>query len=224
MNFDYERATQMLNYFATKESGRINKMKAIKLAWAAERTYLRRHGELLTSDHYLAMTYGPVASNIKNLAYLESNFLRPEVYDYASKFIDAAADRDFVSIKAPDLEMLPNIGISILDEVYEVFKNLNAFELADFSHFYPEWKKHERLFPKNRVTADKDTKAPIDFEDFFKDIDYASLSAEDKSLLAALNKKMELTEDFFKTEEEVLEETKEIFEESRAKVSSLKIA
>ena len=56
--FDYKKATQALNFFALKEGGTINKMKALKLIYFADRYNLRKYGRPVRNDDYWAMGYG----------------------------------------------------------------------------------------------------------------------------------------------------------------------
>src|SRR5882724_2767190 len=83
-SFSHRKATQALNFFARKAGGRINKMKALKLVYFADRYHLRKYGRPVVGDEYLAMNYGPVASGTKDLAKRKhatrrnlSNLLKP---------------------------------------------------------------------------------------------------------------------------------------------------
>jgi len=67
-NFDCRKTTQALNYFAIKAGGTINRMKAIKLVYLADRYHLRKYCRLITNDIYFAMDNGPVASGVKDIA------------------------------------------------------------------------------------------------------------------------------------------------------------
>src|SRR5438309_84841 len=73
-SFSHRKATQALNFFAQRAGGSINKMKALKLVYFADRYHLRKYGRPVVGDEYLAMNYGPVASGTKDLAEM-SDFL-----------------------------------------------------------------------------------------------------------------------------------------------------
>ena len=49
LEFDHEKATQAINFFARESGGQINKMKAIKLIYFAERYHLRKYGRPITN-------------------------------------------------------------------------------------------------------------------------------------------------------------------------------
>lgn len=58
-NTNYRKITQALNYLATKNPDKkINKLKAIKLVWIADRYHLRKYGRPITWDTYEAMPLG----------------------------------------------------------------------------------------------------------------------------------------------------------------------
>src|SRR3990167_7093267 len=81
----YKKATQALNFFAQKKDGKINKMKAIKLIYLADRLHLRKYGRPIVGDAYWAMKLGPVGSRTKRVAELDT--MPDEAYVYAKKYI-----------------------------------------------------------------------------------------------------------------------------------------
>ncbi len=98
----YKKATQALNFFAVKKDGRINKMKAIKLIFLADKLHLRKYGRPIVGDSYLAMKFGPVGSQTKNVAEL-SDRLPKEIATYARKYIKPASDKNtFISMNSVD--------------------------------------------------------------------------------------------------------------------------
>jgi len=65
--FSHRKTTLVLNFFARESDGEINKPKALKLVYFADRCHLRRFGRPITGDEHLAIPYGPVASGAKDL-------------------------------------------------------------------------------------------------------------------------------------------------------------
>ena len=66
----YKKATQALNFLAKKKGGKINRMKALKLIYFADRLHLRTYGRPIIGDDYWAMQFGPVPSCTNNIAKL----------------------------------------------------------------------------------------------------------------------------------------------------------
>ena len=141
-NFDHKKATQSLNYFAVKEGGHINKMKALKLVYLADRYHLRKYGRLITNDIYFAMNYGAVPSSVKDIAE-KSEFLGEKEQYYASRYITTTRYQ-VRSVKLPNNDVFSDSDIEALDFAWNKFGHLAKFQLAELTHEYPEWKKHEK--------------------------------------------------------------------------------
>lgn len=142
LTFKYETATQALNYLAGKSGGTLNKLKALKLIFFADRYHLRKYGRPVTGDEYLAMPYGPVASSVKDIAEM-SSFLDPKVSSYAKRFVSPINKLAFRSIAAVDTDQLSESDIEALDFAWNNFGAFGKYELAEITHAYPEWKRHE---------------------------------------------------------------------------------
>ncbi len=161
----YKKGTQALNFFARKKDGQINKMKAIKLIYLADRLHLRKYGRPIVGDKYFAMKYGPVGSQTKNIA--ELSHVSYEVVSYAKKYIKPVTiykkNDSLTSIKKDDLSVFSDTDIECLESVYNNFSDKDQFELAKLTHKYPEWSKHEKDLKgvgKRRVE--------MNYKDFFK--------------------------------------------------------
>jgi uncharacterized phage-associated protein len=180
LEFDHQKATQALNFFAHKSGGRINKLKAIKLVYFADRYHLRKFGRPITNDEYFAMSYGPVNSGVKDIAEM-SGFLGDKEAEYARKYLRIANSYDFESITHIDESVFSESDLEALAFAWGKFGNCDRFKLADMSHGYPEWKRHEQaLKSRSRVR--------MSYEDFLDDpppgFDKChSLSEEDKQSL-----------------------------------------
>lgn len=161
LDFDHKKSVQALNYLAMKEGGTINKMKAIKLIWLADRSHLRRFGRPITNDTYFAMTWGPVGSSTKDMAQCSS--ISKEEERYATKYLGCDPKRLHVkSVRNPDADVFSDAEIETLDHVYSVFGDWSEFKLAKFSHAFPEWKKFEAAITSKQVTREVMT-----YHDFF---------------------------------------------------------
>jgi len=143
-----KKSTQALNYFARKKGGKINKMKAIKLVFFADRYHLRKYGRPIVGDIYWAMKLGPVGSNLLNTAKLSTELLDLDCLNYAKSFLSNSGDSDklldLLSKKELDLNVFSQTDIEALEAVYNEFGDKDQFELADITHSYPEWFKHRK--------------------------------------------------------------------------------
>ncbi|MFH1671244.1 MAG: Panacea domain-containing protein [Candidatus Portnoybacteria bacterium] len=159
----YKKATQALNLLARKKDGKINKMKAIKLIFLADRLHLRKYGRPIVGDIYWAMKLGPVGSLTKNIAELSN--ISKDALVYAKKFIKPVDKRKqaFISLKKEDLSVFSKTDIECIEAVYNKFSDRDQFELAEITHNYSEWARHEKELNRGKK------RAKMDYGDFFTD-------------------------------------------------------
>jgi uncharacterized phage-associated protein len=163
-SFSHRKATQALNCFARKAGGSINKMKALKLVYFADRYHLRKYGRPVVGDEYLAMNYGPVASGTKDLAEM-SDFLGGEEERYAKRFIRPAGSAiTYTSVHDVDEKVLSESDREALEFAWKRFGRTAEFALSKLTHRYPDWKKHEPALASKTVS-----RAPMNYRDFLED-------------------------------------------------------
>ena len=162
--FDYLKGTQALNFFALKEGGQINKMKALKLVYFADRYHLRKYGRLVTDDSYVAMEHGPVPSASRDIIE-SSDYLDDSARAYSERFLEAEG-RELRSINDLDVSVLSESDMEALEFAWETFGELNQFELRTVTHQYPEWSRWKKLLESASVVQ-------MDLRDFLKDPDTA---------------------------------------------------
>lgn len=172
----YKKVTQALNFFAQKKDGKINKMKAIKLIYLADRLHLRKYGRPIVGDIYWAMKLGPVGSRAKRIAELDT--MPDDVFSYAKKYIKPSDDKkqSFTALKPVDTDLFSKTDLECLESVYKTFSDKDQFELAELSHKYPEWAKHARALKSGKK------RVQMDYQDFFSDAEKGdSLFAQNKT-------------------------------------------
>lgn len=163
MEVDYKKVTQALNWLAKKEGGQINKMKAIKLVWMADRLHLREFGRPITNDEYIAMKFGPVGSVTRNITDEAVSYLTDEQLGYSQKYLRKVTPNDFESINDFESSVFSESEIETLEKVYKNFGAFNQFELFKLTHEFPEWKKFEQ-----KLEAKLINQAPMLYTDFFE--------------------------------------------------------
>ena len=172
----YKKATQALNFFAQKKDGKINKMKAIKLIYLADRLHLRKYGRPIVGDIYWAMKLGPVGSRTKKVAELAD--MPEESFSYAKKYIKPGDDnkQSFTALKPVDTDIFSKTDLECLESVYKTFSDKDQFELAELTHQYPEWPKYARILKTGKK------RALMIYDDFFSNTERGdSLFAQNKT-------------------------------------------
>ncbi|MEY4541182.1 MAG: hypothetical protein RLZZ306_2939 [Bacteroidota bacterium] len=163
--FNYRKSVQALNYLAEKFGGSLNKMKALKLIWLADRLHVRRYGRSITGDVYFAMPFGPVPSTTRDLveSYQSLNEIESE---YRGQYIANNEDKYvFQSLTKPNLKVFSKTDIEVIDEIVEKFGQLKEFELSNFSHIFPEWTRYE-----SELKSKNSSRFEIDYKDFFVNV------------------------------------------------------
>lgn len=161
LTFAHRKATQMLNFFALEQSGKINKLKALKLVFFADRYHLRQYGRPISNDRYLAMNFGPVASSCKDLAEM-SDFLGTEEKRYAEQYLEPNG-HDYQSKSDSDHSEFSETDLEALEFVWNEYGPRGEFELANLTHQFPEWKQHEA-----RLQSPDESRVPMRYTDFLK--------------------------------------------------------
>jgi uncharacterized phage-associated protein len=162
------KSTQALNYFARKAASgapvrEMNKMKALKLLFFADRFHLRKYGRPVSECEYFAMNNGPVASEAKRVA---EERLPEKALSYARRYIRRKENFRYGSVSEVDHAVLSQSDIEALDFAWKNFGHYSEFDLAEITHHYPEWKRHatklRRVGPK---------RVEMDYSDFFAEPD-----------------------------------------------------
>ncbi len=161
------KSTQALNYFA-RLSARgapppLNKMKALKLLFFADRYHLRKYGRSVSDCSYFAMRNGPVASEAKRIAE-ESALLQATARNYARRFVRRKDAYHLASIAEVDESVLSKTDIEALEFAWRTFGQYTQYQLRDITHHYPEWKRHAA-----KLRHDGHKRVEMDYTDFFDD-------------------------------------------------------
>ncbi len=186
MKPDYKKIIQVLNYIAEKAGGKIPYMKALKLLYLADRLHLREYGRLITDDKLVAMKYGTLGSQAKNIVTM-SEYLPHIVYEFVE---DKLKRNDDLSIQTnyKERDELSQTDIECVDKIFSEFGKKTQFELADLTHELPEWKKHEYSIEKEKIKVVK-----IDVYDLFKPTENKELG----KIYSQSEAELELSKDLF---------------------------
>ena len=161
--FNYKKSIQALNIIAQANGGCVNKMKAIKLIWLADRLHLRQYGRMITEDNYFALPLGPVPSATRDV--LEDNpFLNDLELNYGRDFIVSNDKYHYSSVKTPDLMVFSQTDIDVLNLIISKYNHLDHYQLSELSHSFPEWSKFKSALDKKIAS-----RFDINPEDFFAD-------------------------------------------------------
>jgi uncharacterized phage-associated protein len=183
LSLAHRKATQALNFMARQSGGRINKLKALKLVFFADRYHLRKFGRPVSECAYYAMTHGPVASEAKHLAEDDDSLPAP-ARSYARKFLEKKSNHEYASVADVDKAVFSESDMEALTFAWENFGYLSQFQIRDLTHRYPEWKRHERALKDHK-------RVKMDYADFFAEPEAGcnpchALTAKEREAASAL--------------------------------------
>lgn len=138
---DYKKITQVLNYIAEKEGGKVNYMKALRLLYLAERLHLRRYGRLITDDKLVAMKNGTLGSQARDIV-LGNPRLPHNAYEYSENKIARGRNKFIISVSYKGRESLSETDLECVNKVFSSVGGMDEFQLADLTHKLPEWQRH----------------------------------------------------------------------------------
>ena len=144
-------------HYLLKKIGKADKLKLLKLLFLADKYHLIKYGRTVTGDEYWAMEYGPVGSVAKDILSFDPNFNSYEL-KMAKRFIQKEGENDFKpseNIKIEDLDYLSETDKEALDFIVDHFGGKPTFDLVNFTHKYPEWKKYEEDFKEGFTKREK---------------------------------------------------------------------
>jgi uncharacterized phage-associated protein len=140
--------TQAVFYLLSK-IGQADKIQILKWIYLSDKYHLVKYGRTITGDQYYAMEYGPVGSTVKDVLELNKHILSRADIKYATDFIENIGKISFKSRHTPhadSFDYLSETDKEALDYVIKTFGKMNNWQLTEYTHQYPEWKRHEHRF------------------------------------------------------------------------------
>lgn len=181
MRYSERKTVQVIAYFVWKLR-KCTKLPLLKLIFLADRYHVRKFGRLITGNKYVAMQYGPVASETKT--FIEKAAARSE---YAKKFFSVRLTKGFdgkkrellETVSAPLFSMLSRSEIEAMDAA--VAQMPMHSDLVAYTHRFPEWKKHETALKTSKMRK-------MDVADFFESCNPADEYCDAPQELVELNR------------------------------------
>jgi uncharacterized phage-associated protein len=179
------KITQSLGFLLSLDDNhRMNKLKLVKLIWAADRYHLRKYGRTVTDSEYFALPHGPVSSLTLDVLDNDEVALYAEDISFISEHITPwESDKNqIVLYNETEDDYLSETDKEALKFAWDTFGDKDPFELADnITHQYPEWSKFREHFDVNNERS----RQSIDLNDFFENPSEDAFFATDDSILAA---------------------------------------
>jgi uncharacterized phage-associated protein len=122
----------------TEENRRMSRLRLLKLLYVADRERLQESGRPITGDRVAAMDHGPVLSQTYNLIKGE-DLLTPQW----ERYIRRVNHRYVVLDEDPGVGKLTRKEIAKLNEVATRYEDWDDYQVAVYTHSFPEWEKNK---------------------------------------------------------------------------------
>lgn len=161
--FSPEKLVQALAFFAQRGVRDLDKMKAAKLLFHADKFHLLKYGRPVIGDQYACMEYGPVPSaslNVMNDVLDHDEHFPPMAKELFDDYliVEKGIFRKYAVFRAkrePDLDVFSDSDIEALEYAQMNFGAKSAWALSEESHAEPCWQAaNENRAPGSSVMMD----------------------------------------------------------------------
>lgn len=136
--FDPLKVTQAAAVLAKLEAGqRISRLRLLKLLYIADREHLAEHGRPITGDRAAALDHGPVLTITYDL--IKGTDSGSTIW--SRHFTNVG--RDVLLNEDPGVGKLSKREIERLQSVSKRFLDDSDWDVAEFTHRFPEWQKNQ---------------------------------------------------------------------------------
>jgi len=137
ITFSPERALESL-LFLTKRLANPTIHEVLKLRYFADKIHLSRYGFVASGDDYVAMEFGPVASNTYNMMKAargeRNNWIHPTFVELVNGVISVHEGYLLMALRDPNFDLLTPADVECLEEAVRRYGNMSFQERTDFSH------------------------------------------------------------------------------------------
>ena len=166
--FDPEKLVTAMLYVASRISDP-TKFKIGKIIFLGDFVHIAKYGRAIVGGRYCALPNGPVPSEVLDLLNgLITGDVAPEFWGTGVEIkLQVSGDPypTFLPKAKPDMSMLSESDVEILDKVIAEFGNWSFRRLVEFTNSLPAYMKAAEREPDSRNPA-------IDYEDFFEGNSY----------------------------------------------------
>jgi uncharacterized phage-associated protein len=134
--FDINKSLAAVGYICSRNKGKADILKLLKILYVADRTALIDWKRTITGDRFVSMDNGPVVSVVYDL--IKGN-ARPQLQQVWSEYIDERNGNTIALKKVPDIGYLSDREIKLLGAVFEKISPMSSSQLIDWLHKLPEW-------------------------------------------------------------------------------------
>jgi uncharacterized phage-associated protein len=141
VGFDLDRCMEAAGVlFSTTETKMLSRMRLLKYLYLANRKSLQETGDPIVDDDVYAMKDGPVLSQTYDL--IKGSSLNESANAAWRSHFEI---KDYIQIRMvrdPGSDHLSDYDVDVLKEIADRYKDMEDFELSEFTHGFDEWQRN----------------------------------------------------------------------------------
>jgi uncharacterized phage-associated protein len=134
--FDIHRTLAAVGYLCSRNGGKADVLKLVKMLYVADRTALTGWHRTITGDAFVAMDNGPVLSAVYDLIKGKGS---AELQQIWGEYVGERVGNNVTLKKMPDESYLSDREIELLKGVFDKIMPMSARDLIRWLHKLPEW-------------------------------------------------------------------------------------
>jgi uncharacterized phage-associated protein len=155
----YDKIVELLLYLAHKRPG-ADKYQAVKFFYLADREHLARYGRPITFERYVALSYGPVASNTLNFLNKDKTTFRQakiKSLPFETEIGQMKSGKETTYIRKPlrevDTTLFSKSDLKVFDEILAKYRDATFDELYNLTHehlaYVLAWRQRRPFYAKS---------------------------------------------------------------------------
>lgn len=174
---NYAKIVELLLYLAHVRP-QADKYQAVKLFYLADREHLNSFGRPITFEHYVALPFGPVASNAMDLIEQDVRTMKAAgidalPFEVEQKIVDGRTI-SFLGkpLREVDRDLFSKSDLKVFNDIVERFGNKSFDELFNITHDHEAYKRAWRRRGSARSS-------PMRYEEMIEDADFRERLVDD---------------------------------------------
>lgn len=145
--FNKEKFKAVLHYIINECGCKHNVGRTVvyKLLYFSDFNFFELYEKSLTNETYKKYIRGPVPSHFYES--IEELIEEDKVLEEFENFIEGRKKYNYSSLKKPDISLLNDMELAVIDDVIEKLSSMTANQISDYSHGDMPWRATEDSKP-----------------------------------------------------------------------------
>ena len=151
--FNFNKTLQATALLLKKAGGALSRIALLKLLYLSDRQFLLEYGCTITGDVMYAMKYGPVLDITYNL--LKGKDSQSVLWRKYIQTQTESKEKTAFLILDRGTGDLSKAELDTIEDVFNQYGAQPRFDLVEFTHSFPEWKRYYKEDTSTRISPDE---------------------------------------------------------------------